>query len=145
MFSASLRDESSGQRKRRSFYGLTPEEAEAKARAAMGAVLVDANGAKTSPEFTRAAAKAAATHTRREWFAKVRAAGNLCHYCGRDTRRTGLEQDHCTPISRGGTNALENVVPCCPACNAEKSNMTLEEYVVWRFKNWGYVGSVPRG
>lgn len=37
--------------------------------------------------------------------------------------------DHVMPISRGGSNLIENLVPACCKCNAEKSNMTASEYM----------------
>ncbi len=35
------------------------------------------------------------------------------------------EFDHVVPHSRGGTNGLENLVPCCAPCNCGKENWTL--------------------
>lgn len=41
------------------------------------------------------------------------------------TERT---RDHMTPISRGGTEAPENIVDCCRPCNSKKSKRTVSEY-----------------
>ena len=49
-----------------------------------------------------------------------------CMYCGRHRRELGgrefLTRDHVLPISRGGTNAWENVVTSCSRCNCRKGN-----------------------
>ena len=49
-----------------------------------------------------------------------------CQYCGRHKRalrhREFLTRDHVKPVSRGGTNAWENVVTACSTCNHRKGN-----------------------
>lgn len=47
-----------------------------------------------------------------------------CGYCGVSEVEVGapLTVDHFQPESRQGTDALENLVYCCPACNAFKSD-----------------------
>lgn len=42
-----------------------------------------------------------------------------CAYCGKPTQKP--EQDHMTPLSRGGRHAHDNVVPACRHCNAVKA------------------------
>jgi len=53
-----------------------------------------------------------------------------CHYCG----QVGgiLEIDHLTPISRGGTNDLNNLKASCRKCNRQKKDKTEQEYLTWR-------------
>ena len=53
-----------------------------------------------------------------------------CAYCG----GVATEVDHVTPLARGGTDDLANVVPCCRRCNAEKSDMTPDEWRSWRIE-----------
>lgn len=36
--------------------------------------------------------------------------------------------DHVIPPSKGGTNNIENLVPCCKACNSAKSTRGIEEF-----------------
>lgn len=44
-----------------------------------------------------------------------------CHYCGAgDRERYGIGIDHVVPLSDGGVNRPENIVPCCHACNLSK-------------------------
>lgn len=40
-----------------------------------------------------------------------------CAYCGTDGE---LTIDHRVPLSRGGTDAIENLIPACLACNSSK-------------------------
>lgn len=48
-----------------------------------------------------------------------------CAYCGQ--KGEGLTPDHIVPLSRGGDNALSNIVPACSACNLSKGARTPEE------------------
>lgn len=52
--------------------------------------------------------------------------GRDCHYCGREN---AIGIDHLTPISRGGSNQIANLVPCCASCNSRKGTKTEEEYL----------------
>lgn len=64
-------------------------------------------------------------------------AGGHCTYCG-TVLVMGVRSpaqfhiDHKTPISRGGTNALENLTPSCRTCNISKGALTLEEFLAKR-------------
>jgi hypothetical protein len=65
--------------------------------------------------------------------AKVPAKGwGRCWYCGvmPDPSRWHSRPtiDHLTPLSRGGTHFLDNLVPACVACHASKGHDTLEEF-----------------
>lgn len=44
--------------------------------------------------------------------------GYRCVYCGCKPRR--LTQDHVTPLIKGGSHTVQNVVPACLACNIQK-------------------------
>lgn len=48
-----------------------------------------------------------------------------CQYCGTTERLTA---DHVVPLSRGGSNDLENLVCACIPCNASKGGRTVEEW-----------------
>ena len=48
-----------------------------------------------------------------------------CAYCGQ--KGEGLTPDHVIPLSRGGDNALSNIVPSCSPCNLHKGARTPEE------------------
>lgn len=57
-----------------------------------------------------------------------------CCYCNRPFRE-GLEgtKEHIIPKSKGGTNKLKNLKPCCFECNQLKSNLDLKQFktTVW--------------
>jgi hypothetical protein len=55
------------------------------------------------------------------WDAVVSFYEGLCAYC---ERRPWAERDHVYPISKGGPNVVENMVPACASCNAEKGQST---------------------
>ncbi len=54
------------------------------------------------------------------WIVLKSLFGHTCAYCRR--RFTRLEQDHVTPLTRGGTHSAGNIVPACRSCNAAKGN-----------------------
>lgn len=49
-----------------------------------------------------------------------------CAYCGASEE---LTLDHVMPISRGGSNSIDNCVPACWPCNSSKNDRT---YLEWR-------------
>lgn len=51
-----------------------------------------------------------------------------CYYCGCEVKDRQKTIDHKTPISRGGTNAVENLCICCQKCNSRKRNKTETEF-----------------
>ena len=55
--------------------------------------------------------------------------GNRCAYCGTSPdRRNKLGADHIVPLTRGGKDAIENLISCCSKCNNEKNDRTPEEW-----------------
>lgn len=52
-----------------------------------------------------------------------------CIYCGHPVKLEEMEVDHIEPLSRGGSNGMENKVCSCPQCNAAKGGQTLEEFL----------------
>jgi 5-methylcytosine-specific restriction endonuclease McrA len=88
---------------------------------------------RAHPEISRArfqnyrARKLAAegSFTPTEWLALVELHGGRCAYRGEEGP---LEVDHRIPLSRGGSNRIDNILPACRSCNAKKHNMTEEEF-----------------
>jgi 5-methylcytosine-specific restriction endonuclease McrA len=63
--------------------------------------------------------KANSTHWKKI-RAKVLAAGGYeCVYCGANEK---LSVDHVIPISKGGTDEMENLVVACIKCNSKKNS-----------------------
>jgi len=71
------------------------------------------------------AARKLGTHTQAEWFAYLRQVGNVCEYCGHPCNPT---KDHRQPVSRGGSDAIENIAVACFRCNSTKNNATEDEF-----------------
>jgi 5-methylcytosine-specific restriction endonuclease McrA len=67
------------------------------------------------------------SYTAQEWRDKVELLGGCCIYCGRDDVKLG--PDHKVPLSRGGSNDIENIVPACRSCNSRKRTRTAHEYL----------------
>lgn len=65
--------------------------------------------------------------TSKQWELIKQLHNYSCFYCGSKPDR--LDQDHCIPLSRGGTHTLSNIVPSCTSCNSRKGRKTLEEYL----------------
>lgn len=55
--------------------------------------------------------------TTAEWQLLVALFDNRCGYCWKGVK---LEADHVVPLSKGGTNFIENILPACRSCNARK-------------------------
>ncbi len=64
--------------------------------------------------------------TDRQWNALKLAWGG-CAYCG--AVEVALQKDCVLPISRGGSYALANVVPCCRSCNTSKCNTEVTSWM----------------
>lgn len=62
---------------------------------------------------------------------QYRKQGYACAYCM--TACTGLpDPEHVVPLSRGGRNDTSNLVAACRGCNADKGDLTLDEWRVDR-------------
>jgi len=75
----------------------------------------------------RRARKVAAlgAYTTAQWLDLVCLYGGCCGYCG---VAATLEPDHRVPLSRGGSNWIENIIPCCRPCNTRKRTATEDEF-----------------
>ena len=61
-----------------------------------------------------------------EFISKCLQYNNKCVYCGKVTK---LTPDHVLPLSRGGSNSIQNILPACKHCNSAKGAKTFDEYV----------------
>jgi len=60
------------------------------------------------------------SHTLAEWREKAATSAG-CAYCG---CAGPLTRDHVTPLSRGGSDDISNIVPACRSCNSRKGTKT---------------------
>lgn len=52
----------------------------------------------------------------------------ICHWCGEKFSIDKLTLDHLIPISKGGPDTKDNLVPCCMECNRKKHAKLPEEF-----------------
>ena len=64
-------------------------------------------------------------HTGEEWQEKLNQYNNRCLYCGRVGK---LTKDYIVPISLGGVNTIDNIVPACMKCNRKKNKKKLVQF-----------------
>lgn len=63
-----------------------------------------------------------------EWLDILKEYNYRCAYCGVGFGDNILPtKDHIIPISKGGNNIKENVVPACQSCNSKKNNKIISE------------------
>lgn len=63
-----------------------------------------------------------------EWLSKVLESKGNCCYCNKKVGYSNLVVEHILPISSGGGNTKENVVPACFACNSSKGTRSLDDW-----------------
>jgi len=69
-----------------------------------------------------------------QWWKNL-IAGGECHYCKQKFKPEELTLDHIVPLSRGGKSTKGNVVPCCKACNNQKTFLTPAEIILKQMKS----------
>ena len=68
---------------------------------------------------------AGGSHSEAEWLILVMRHHGRCSYCGLSGK---LERDHVVPLSRGGSDSIENIAPACGYCNRSKKARTPAEW-----------------
>ncbi len=58
--------------------------------------------------------------THAQWVMVQEVFDHRCIYCHKRAKGH-LTQDHITPLSKGGSHTLTNIVPACRSCNSKKS------------------------
>lgn len=62
--------------------------------------------------------------TYNEWIALCDKYENVCLRCKRN--HVELTLDHVIPLSRGGTDTIDNIQPLCRSCNSRKNNKHID-------------------
>jgi 5-methylcytosine-specific restriction endonuclease McrA len=81
--------------------------------------------AATRKKYYELLSKAEGSYTKEEWENLCSEYGNLCLCCG---KIKPLEPDHIIPVSKGGTNRIDNIQPLCHSCNTSKGNRRTTDY-----------------
>ena len=58
----------------------------------------------------------------KEWKELCKKYGNKCLCCGKQE----VTMDHIVPLSKGGTNKIDNYQPLCGVCNSRKHNKIID-------------------
>ena len=61
------------------------------------------------------------SHTLKDWEDLKNSFNNCCALCDSSEKVT---KDHIIPLSKGGSDYIENIQPLCRSCNSKKSNKT---------------------
>jgi 5-methylcytosine-specific restriction endonuclease McrA len=68
------------------------------------------------------------SHTIEEWESMKLAYRYRCPACQASEPTITLTEDHVIPLSRGGTNNIENIQPLCQSCNSRKNARIIPRY-----------------
>jgi 5-methylcytosine-specific restriction endonuclease McrA len=68
------------------------------------------------------------SHSLEQYKAKLEAYQGMCAYCGVNKADT---KDHVLPLSKGGSNNIDNIVPACLSCNSSKRDKSV---LLWKSK-----------
>ena len=64
--------------------------------------------------------------THAEWQALCALYDYTCLCCGKQEPDITLTTDHVVPVSKGGSNAIENIQPLCTDCNNHKGTKIID-------------------
>jgi len=68
---------------------------------------------------------ASGSHILAEWQALKVAFDHRCAYCRKKSQE--LTRDHIIPLSKGGSDNIDNIVPACRSCNSRKWDKPLRK------------------
>jgi len=63
------------------------------------------------------------SHTEVEWLALLKYYENQCLSCG---SKENLSRDHIIPLSKRGSDYIENIQPLCRSCNSKKKDKEID-------------------
>lgn len=70
------------------------------------------------------------SHTLGEWEALKAQYNWTCPCCGRSEPEITISRDHIIPVSKGGSDNIENIQPLCRGCNSSKRTKTIKYEII---------------
>jgi len=61
------------------------------------------------------------SHTLEEWIELLKKSNYKCNFCKKGIKEIKLTKDHIIPLSKGGTDNIDNIQVLCFRCNCKKS------------------------
>lgn len=68
----------------------------------------------------------AGTYTAQQWQTLKEKYNFTCLACGRREPEIKLTVDHILPVSKGGSNNIDNIQPLCGSCNSSKKDTFID-------------------
>ena len=68
-------------------------------------------------------------YTLDDWQKLLDVSGGVCPSCKMDVGVDSLTRDHIIPVSKGGSNWLDNIQPLCHSCNCSKNDLHCTNYL----------------
>ena len=72
---------------------------------------------------------ATGSHSLEEFISLCKRHSWRCFYCGCQLTRKTVTEDHVVPVSKGGTDNIDNIVPACCPCNSRKGAKSILEFI----------------